>query len=282
MTVKHLLVLLAVVFIDCSVEASTQAHHMQTVQRAPTVTTVQAPTGTIFPLGSIPLIIHVRAGDGTDGPNGIATLSFDGAPTPAAQVVNGLATAVTSIGTLGIHLVSACYSGSDNFLPSCSPSVPVTAVAPYVLQQESPLGAATPYTSFTSNLDVISAAGFAGSVQVICASDGGECSVSPATLIFSGNSETKAVKVSFTPTTPAAVSGVIMAPLMAFSALSRRKGRRGVKKLFLLFGGTLVLFGATGCHALSYAIVPWSSSLYVTATSQAYTQAVTYQITINP
>jgi Bacterial Ig-like domain (group 3) len=280
MTAKSLLIALVCSATSTLVHASTQAHLVQIVQEAPTATTVQAPEGLSLAATGVPLTVNVVATSGPAVPNGTALLSDGSTAIDSVSIVNGTAHSTETFSSLGLHQLSVCYIGTANFLPSCSASISLTVLAPYVLEQSKASGVITTAATFSDKLSVIPAKGFVGTVQLSCQVQEGKCDLSATSLSFTGNSEPQVVNASFIPAAQLPPSISFIAPLLGIIGYSNRRKR--FVTVVGIFAGAILLCGLAGCHALSYPFVPESDSMAVSAKSNSYSQVASYKITVNP
>jgi hypothetical protein len=282
MAAKSLLIALAWFSASSTtVRAFTQAHLVQIVQPAPTVTTLQTPEGSSLAATGVALTVRVIAPSGLVAPNGMALLSDGSTALDNVSIVNGAANPTENFSSLGTHQLSVCYIGTANFLPSCSAPINLTVSAPYVLQQTKASGIITSTATFTDKLSIIPATGFIGTVQLSCQAQEDKCNLSAMSLLFSGNGEPQVVKASFIPVASTPSSTDFLAPLLGIIGYKGRR-KRFVAKLLGILASAIFLSGLTGCHALSYPFVPGNDSMAIVAKSGPYSQTVTYQITVNP
>jgi hypothetical protein len=280
MTAKSLLIALVCSAASTIVHAATQAHFVQIVQGAPTATTVQAPEGLALAATGVPLTVSVVATSGPIVPDGTALLSDGSTAIDSVSIVNGTAHSTETFSSLGLHQLSVCYTGTANFLPSCSASIRLTVLAPYVLEQSKASAIITTASTFSDKLSVIPAKGFVGTVQLSCQVQVGECNLSTTSLSFPGNGEPQVVNASFIPAAQLPTSISFIAPLLGIIGYSNRRKR--FVTVLGIFIGAILLCGLAGCHDLSYPFVPESDSMAVYAKSNSYSQVASYQITVNP
>jgi hypothetical protein len=264
-----------------SAYASTQAHLVQVVQQAPTTTSVESPSGVALATQGIPLAIRVVAPNGLVVPDGTVVLSDGSTVISSISLVAGTATMTEVFSLPGTHQLAACYSGDINFLPSCSTSMPLTAMAPYVLKQTEPSATIVNAASFADELSVIPAKGFVGVVQLGCQAPSGQCSISPSSISFTGDGKPQMVKASLVPPVSPAKAGFFVLPLITFVGFRTRQKLNRARFLALLLVTTM-LFGLAGCGPnLFVPINTTNLSMQVDALSGAYSQSVTYQIQVD-
>jgi hypothetical protein len=261
--------------------ASSQAHLIQAVQQAPTITSVQSPAGSALAATGVSLAIHVLSPNGLVVPDGTVVVSDGATITDSVPVMNGAATLTKAFSSVGVHQLIACYSGDTNFSPSCSSSLDLTALAPYTLQQSNPSAVIEGSASFTDRLTVIPAKGFVGVVQLTCQVPSDQCRLSPSSVSFSGDGKSQFVMVSFIPSPPPPALGFIALPLIGLIRLQiRRKSDQFRVLAFLLTA--VMLLGLAGCGPVVK--IPFDTTdftMRVDATSGAYSQAVIYQIQVD-
>jgi hypothetical protein len=281
MITKRLLFLFGSLSFVATAQGSTQAHFVQFVQQASTVTTMQSPEGSSVAGTGVPLTISVVSTTGVVVATGTAVLSDGGTVLGNVPIVNGTAAITENLTTLGPHQFSACFTGADNFLASCSVPLPLNVIPPYTLQQSSESGSVIGTAPFVDNLSVIPAKGFSGTVQLSCQVQAAKCTLTPSIVNFLAEGGDQAVKASFIPlgTTPA--TGFILAPLLGL-LIAKRRRKLVFVRVFIFLCGAGMLFGLAGCHGLSYPIDTSIATMKVSAISGSYSQAVTYQITITP
>ena len=262
-----------------AMSASTQASLTQLVQQAPTVTSVQSPTGLLVPAIGATLIIQVISSNGIIVSDGTVVLAEGSTAVGSEQLVNGQATIPEGFSSLGIHQVVACYSGDSNFSSSCSSPTTLTALAPYTLQQSKMSAVIENSDPFTDKLTVIPAKGFVGIVQLVCRVPSDQCRLSPASVSFSGDGRPQVVETSFIPSPPSSTAGFIVVPLMALIGFSRK--RKWSHILIASITVTMVL-GLVGCGpVVSVPLDLNNVTMRVNATSGSYSQSVMYQIQVD-
>jgi hypothetical protein len=281
MAAKSVLIALTCFSVPTALLASTQAQLVQVIQQAPTATTVRTPEGSSLAATGVALTVNISAAGGLAVPNGMVLLTDGSTAMGTVPIVNGTANPTENFSSLGIHQLSACYIATANFLPSCSTPIFLTVLAPYVLKQTEASGMITAAGTFTDGLSIIPAKGFIGTVQLSCQAWGNQCRLSATSLSFSGNGEPQTVKASFVPSAPTPSSTGFIVPLLGVVGCRRRR-RRSAAMALKIFVGAIFLCGLAGCHALSYPFVPASDSMVISTKSGLYSQAVTYQITVNP
>jgi Bacterial Ig-like domain (group 3) len=280
MTAKFWLIVLTSLVVP-SAFASTQAHLIQSVQQAPTITSVQSPAGSALAAAGATLAVQVISPNGLVVPDGIVVLSDGAIVMDSVPIINGTATLTKAFSSLGVHQVVACYSGDDNFLPSCSSPVTLTALAPYTLLQSSPSAVIEGSTSFTDNLSVIPAKGFVGVVQLVCQVPSDQCELSPSSVSFSGDGKSRVVKASFIPSPLSPAISFIALPLIGFMRRQILRKSNQPRALAILVVASMLL-GLAGCGPVVK--IPFESTNFtmrVDTTSGAYSQAVMYQIQVN-
>jgi hypothetical protein len=259
--------------------ALSQAQLTQVVLKAPSLTTIQSPSRTIFASAGAKLQISVTSTAAITLPDGMVALSDGSVVIADVPLISGAAILTETFSAMGVHKLTACYLGGANFSTNCSMPMDLTVVAPYSLQQTSASGLINAPSSFTDKLKVIPAASFSGLVQLACAAPANGCSLSTSTLKFSGDGVTQLVEVSFAPSTTSPLAGFMTLPFIGLIAVpTKRRTVRGVA--FLIGLGVLAL--TAGCGPV--VSIPFSETNYsvlINSTSGAYNQAVTYDIQVD-
>jgi hypothetical protein len=158
--------------------------------------------------------------------------------------------------------------------------VTLTALAPYTLQQGISSSVINAPSPFVDQLKVIPAKGFVGMVQLACQVPAYTCTLSPSSVAFSGDGQTQTVKVTFSPSTNAALAGLLGLPLVGIVGI-RFKRRRSIPSIMALLVGCFALLVLSGCGPI--VSVPFSTADYtlqVNSTSGSYSQAVSYDIRV--
>ena len=264
-----------------SAKASTQASLVQLVHQAPSTTYLQVPANSAHTAGEVPVNIQVASSNGLTVPDGFVTISDGSTLLGKFTITNGSATGTVNLQSLGTNELMACYISSTNYGPSCSSPVMLTAVAPYTLQQGISSSEINAPSQFVDKLQVIPTKGFTGVVQLACQVPAYTCALSPSSVKFSGDGQTQTVKVTFTPSTPTALAGLLGLSLIGL--VGTRLKRRGYisGKLVLLASG-FALVALTGCGPI--VSLPFSATNYtmlVNSTSGSYSQAVSYDIRVD-
>lgn len=279
MTAKIWLIILTC-FMESMAHASTQAHLAQQVNQALTMTSVKSSGGSKLAGTGVSLTITVASTNGLGIPNGTVTVSDGPTALGSVPIDGGTVTVSETFSSFGVHQLTACYSGSENFLSSCSVPMSLTTVAPYSLQQGTTSGLAEASKPFVDKLRVIPANGFSGRVHLSCQVPSYQCNLSPSSVSFSRSGEPQVVETSFIPSPLAPASGYLMLPFVGLLGLQIRRARKVARSLSLLAGLTMLLV-LTGCGPIIS--IPFDSTNYtmvVNSTSGAYSQAVTYQIQV--
>jgi len=268
--------------LSASAYASSQAQLTQLVQQAPTVTAVQPTVGVVMEAVGVPLTITILSPTGAVVPDGTVMISDGSAVLASLPVVNGSAMSSTVFSSVGDHHLTACYSGDTNFLPSCSSQIDIAVAAPYTLHQSNPSAVIENARPFVDELSIIPAKGFVGVVRLACDVPSDHCTVSPASVSFSGDGKVQVVQTSFIPSAPVPPMAFILFPILGFLGFRNpsRRRPRGATVALLLAGG--LLLGLTGCGPV--VAIPFAATdltMQVSASSGSYSQAVTYQIQVD-
>ena len=265
-----------------SAYASTQAHLVQLVQQAPTVTSIQSPGGSAaLATTRAALVIQVVSASGLVVPDGSVAVSDGSTILGSATIISGTANITESFLSLGVHHLIACYSGDANFAPSCSSPTSLDTVAPYTLQQTNSSVTIEGSIAFTDKLSIIPAKGFVGVVQLACQVPANSCRLSPSSVSFSGNGKPLVVEASFIPSPSPPTASFIALPLIGIIGFQINRKHNQSRLLAFLLTATLLL-GLTGCGP--FVAIPFNSANFamsVKATSGGYSQAVMYQIQID-
>jgi Bacterial Ig-like domain (group 3) len=280
MTAKIWLIVLTC-FMESLAHASTQARLVQQVNQAPTTTSVKSPGGSTLAGTGVSLTITVASTNGLAIPDGTVALSDGPTALGSVPIDGGRVTVGESFSSFGVHQLTACYSGGENFLSSCSIPMSLTTLAPYSLQQGTSSGLVEASKPFVDKLKIIPANGFSGVVHLSCQVPSNQCNLSPSSVSFSGNGEPQVVETSFIPSPPAASSGFIILPFAGIIALQIKRTRKIVRRLSFL-AGVAALLGLTGCGPINLIPIDVTDfTMVVNSTSGAYSQAVTYQIQVD-
>jgi Bacterial Ig-like domain (group 3) len=280
MTGKIRLIILTC-FMSSLAHASTQAHLVQQVNQAPTTTSMKSPGGSALAATIVSLTITVASTNGLAIPNGTVVLSDGPTALGGVPIDGGTVTVSERFSSFGVHQLTACYSGGENFLSSCSVPMSLTTLAPYSLQQGTSSGLVEASKPFVDKLRVIPANGFSGLVHLSCQVPSNQCNLSPTSVSFSGNGEPQIVETSFIPSPLAPSSGLLMLPFIGLIGFQIRRARKIVRSLSFL-AGVAALLGLTGCGPIiSIPVDLTDFTMVVNSTSGAYSQAVTYQIQVD-
>ena len=281
MCVRFGLALLFCLLWTSSAEGSTQASLVQVVHQAPTTTYLQVPASPALTAGEVTVIIQVVSSNGLTIPNGAVAVSDGSTSLGEFAVSNGNVTGTISVESLGTHELTACYLNSDNYGPSCSSPVMLTSLPPYTLQQGISSSVINAPSPFVDKLKVIPAKGFVGVVQLACQVPAYKCALSPSSVTFSGDGQTKTVQVSFIPSTTTVLAGLLGLPLIGLINTGfRRRASLSTKLIVLASAGALLAL--TGCGPI--VSVPLNTADYtmlVNSTSGTYSQAVSYDIHVD-
>ena len=280
MSVRLFFTLLACLLWTAGAKGSTQASLVQVVHQAPSTTYLQVPASPAHVAGEVPVNIQVVSSNGLTISNGIVVVSDGSTSLGQFTILNGTATGNVNIQSLGTNQLTACYLNSDNYAPSCSSPVTLTALAPYTLQQGISSSVINAPSPFVDQLKVIPAKGFVGVVQLACQVPAYTCTLSPSSVAFSGDGQTQTVKVTFSPSTNAALAGLLGLPLVGIVGI-RFKRRRSIPSIMALLVGCFALLVLSGCGPI--VSVPFSTADYtlqVNSTSGSYSQAVSYDIRV--
>jgi hypothetical protein len=281
MCVRFGLALLFCLLWTSSAEGSTQASLVQVVHQAPTTTYLQVPASPALTAGEVTVIIQVVSSNGLTIPNGAVAVSDGSTSLGEFAVSNGNVTGTISVESLGTHELTACYLNSDNYAPSCSSPVMLTSLPPYTLQQGISSSVINAPSPFVDKLKVIPAKGFVGVVQLACQVPAYKCALSPSSVTFSGDGQTKTVQVSFIPSTTTVLAGLLGLPLIGLINTGfRRRASLSTKLIVLASAGALLAL--TGCGPI--VSVPLNTADYtmlVNSTSGTYSQAVSYDIHVD-
>jgi hypothetical protein len=264
-----------------SAEGSTQASLVQVVHQAPSTTYLQVPASPAHTAGQVTVNIQVVSSNGLTIPNGTVVVSDGSTSLGQLTISNGSATGIVNVQSLGTNELTACYLNSENYLPSCSNPVMLTSLPPYTLQQGTSSSVINAPSPFVDQLKVIPAKDFVGVVQLACQVPAYTCALSPSSVTFSGNGQTQTVKVTFIPSTAAALGGLLGLPLIGFVGTGFKRRGSIFAKLVLLASG-IALLGLTGCGPI--VSVPFNAANYtmlVNSTSGSYSQAVSYDIRVD-
>src|SRR6266478_1631012 len=279
MCVRFCLALLFCLLWTSSAEGSTQASLVQVVHQAPSTTYLQVPASPAHTAGEVTVNIQVVSSNGLTIPNGTVVVSDGSTSLGQFTISNGSATGIVNAQSLGTNELTACYLNSDNYMPSCSNPVMLTSLPPYTLQQGTSSSVINAPSPFVDQLKVIPAKDFVGVVQLACQVPAYTCALSPSSVTFSGNGQTQTVKVTFIPSTAAALGGLLGLPLIGFVGTGFKR-RSLFAKLVLLASG-IALLGLTGCGPI--VSVPFNAANYtmlVNSTFGSYSQAVSYDIRV--
>jgi hypothetical protein len=281
MCVRFCLALFFCLLWTSSAEGSTQASLVQVVHQAPTATYLQVPASPALTAGEVRVTIHVVSSNGLTIPNGAVAVSDGSTSLGEFAVSNGNVTGTISVESLGTHELTACYLNSDNYAPSCSSPVMLTSLPPYTLQQGISSSVINAPSPFVDKLKVIPAKGFVGVVQLACQVPAYKCALSPSSVTFSGDGQTKTVQVSFIPSTTTVLAGLLGLPLIGLINTGfRRRASLSTKLIVLASAGALLAL--TGCGPI--VSVPLNTADYtmlVNSTSGTYSQAVSYDIHVD-
>jgi Bacterial Ig-like domain (group 3) len=280
MAIKSWLIMVTSFFAS-SAYASTQAHLIQIVVQAPTATSIQLPAGPKVAAASIPLTIDVNSSNGLIIADGTVTVSDNSTVIGQVPVANGAAGISLVLGTLGGHQLIACYSGDNNFSPSCS--IPVTAnlLPPYTLQPTQASAAILNATPFVDKLSIVPVKGFIGVVQLACQVPVDRCSLSRSAVSFSGDGKPETIEVSFIPPATTPVATFIFLPLIGIGGLCIRNKPFRSRLLIICVTVTLLL-SLVGCGPdVAFPFDSSNVAMSVNANTGAFSQAVMYQIQVN-
>jgi hypothetical protein len=271
--------------ISITAPAATQAHYVQVVNKAPTITTVQASTLSAFAGTPIVLAVRITTPNSTVAPDGTVILTDGASALVSASLVNGTASITKNLPSLGNHQMKVCYLGGDNFAASCSMPLTLSSLPPYTLKQATQSAEVAPFTPFTDQLTVIPATGYVGTVQLGChaKSEYYQCAVSPSTVELAGKGEPQAISTTFIPYVPWPAGSFLSVPMLGILWLKR--GRREVlSKIFSALTATTLLAGLSGCGSGTNSPYmptrPGTYDMVVSATAANYSQSVTYQMTV--
>jgi hypothetical protein len=267
---------LALLCLITGAHALGQGHYVQTVDPAPTTTTITVPGDSAFAGTGVATSVGVVSSTGAVVSSGTVTISDGTTVLGSIPVVNGTATFTPALQSVGANQLTACFVAEQNFDASCSTPLSVGVAAPFTLEEASTTGVTTLSKPFINQITVVPAQGFAGTVSLSCDGDGGSCTLSPTTMTFSGTGTPQTGNASFLGAAPTAAAIFILAPLFGFFGRRRRR----VKQLMVIGSSCVLLLGLAGCHALSFAIQQ-SGTMVVTAQSGGYSQSVTCQVTVN-
>jgi trimeric autotransporter adhesin len=197
-----------------------------------------------------------------------------------------------SVAGTGTHLVDASYPGDDNYLPSTSGTVALTAsgfsLAAQPTTQTVAAGGAAVY-----NLTVTPQGGFSQSVALSCSGldPGTSCSFSPATVQGGSGPSTLTVQTVATQASndpqPARRNGLIAAAglLLLFLPLgARRKRRQWLIAVWLFAALATGAASITGCNPSLQQLGGTSSStqtIQVTGSAPNGSQPVTATVTVD-
>ena len=221
------------------------------------------------------------------------------------SLTSGVATFSTSALAVGTYNLTAAYSSDTNFTASVSSAVTVsvTGTGSTVGVSSSPtsLTIASPGSSATANIQISSAGGFSGPVQITCAityqgtgtpTDAPTCSIDPAQEQVSAGGQVTATLTVKTIAAGSSASlndpwmhlggGTALAALMLFGAVPRRRWR-GWGMLAVLC--VITLTTAVGCgggskSSAGSATTTGSYSVSVTATSGSASASVKIPLSV--
>ena len=281
MCVRFSLALLFCLLWTSSAEASTQASLVQVVHQAPSTTYLQVPANSARTAGEVTVNIQVASSNGLTVPDGLVVISDGSTSLGKFTITNGSATGTVNLQSLGPNELTACYLSSANYGPSCSSPVMLTSLAPYTLRQGISSSEINAPSQFVDKLQVIPTKGFTGVVQLACQVTAYTCALSPSSVNFSGDGQTQAVKVTFTPSTNTAFAGLLGLSLIGLVG-TRLKRRRSISGKLVPLASGFALVALTGCGPI--VSLPFSAANYtvlVNSTSGSYSQAVTYDIRVD-
>lgn len=170
-----------------------------------TLTVSQAGSNTSLALTNQNLTMTATVTSLTSGsPTGTVGFYEGQALVGSGTISNGVATYTATSFPAGNVLVSAQYSGDANFTQSSSPPILLLNVSPATSALSVTRGA-----SVTDNLTVAVVPGYTGTVQFSCTGLPAEtaCAFQPASLTFSGTTNSASVTVTITTNTTASLAG---------------------------------------------------------------------------
>jgi hypothetical protein len=257
---------------------------------------------------SVTVTASLTPGLSTATPTGTITFYNNGAILGIIPVSGDTATYTLNGDTASTYSITAVYSGDSNFnaAKSSALAVAITTLAPAITLQ-SPTPAAISlvqgYTG-TATMTIVANATFAGVVTFACSGAPSEasCTVSPSSIILSGN-QSATVTMVITTTSPNNVSvasnrppanpfttllgasgGVSVAGLAVFFLGSRQRKRylRACGLVILFAVALIAATGLTGCgSSYKYAgTTVGTSKITVTATSGTLIQTNTISLTV--
>ena len=264
-----------------------------------TATSLAASATQITSGDAITAYVHVAAQGGSATPTGSVSL-FDGATALGTMALaNGGASFPVPALTMGVHTLSAVYSGILGFSPSTSTPVSVTVSAPgtapvpqYVLTLSASAVSASASQAASLNVSVISQNGAFAKLSFACSGLPADwsCSFSPASVSGTGTeSTTLTVSAAKGASSAGGTSGTQLAviwplPLLLFGLASRRSRQW---RLLMAAAALAVVAGCGGDSGSSGSgTAPSAASSYpitVTASGMnAPSHSAQFMLSINP
>jgi hypothetical protein len=224
-----------------------------------TATSLSASATQITSGEAVNAYVHVAAQGGSAAPSGTVSL-FDGATALGTQTLaNGGASFSVPALAMGVHTLSAVYSGVLGFSPSTSSPVTVTVSAPgtaptpdYVLALSASSVNASATQAASMNVSVISQNGAFAKLAFACSGlpAGWSCSFAPSSVSGNGTESTTltvgATKGASTGTGAGGVPGTQLAVIWPLPLLLLGLARRGSRQWRLL-PALLTLLAIAGC-----------------------------------
>jgi hypothetical protein len=234
---------------------------------------------TITPASALTFTATVTGANGV-APTGTVAIILAGAfrtqPFNLVPGTNGTSTAVIqeldADFTQGQDILTATYSGDQNYLPSTSAplSTVTNNIADFTIQTQSPnLGIASGSTG-TATINLASINGFNGPLTLTCSTPSSfTCSVSAASLTLNGTATATLTLNAFTTSTAMDTHskwvGETAAPVLACLLLLVIPNRRRYGRIFLALLFTAILSAGIGCGGKSSQPAP----IIVTTTTKA-------------
>jgi hypothetical protein len=254
--------------------------------------TLTGPTGVEAPQGVLQFLDSLNGGPAQ--PLGSAQLLL----TPSSGTNSGITTAaISTLLPVGVHTITAGYSGDGNYNPisqSSSETITVNAGAPAAFAFAVPTGGdtATVKSGQTATFNpFLNSNGFAGTVSLTCsgAPSGATCTSNPASVDLSATVTSVPLVVSVTPGQSAATRFLgmpfIFAIALGIAPLGfLRRNRAG--KVLLYIGALCLIAFMGGCGSSSKPPTPpptpQTFNLTLTGTNGSVTSSITLKLTVNP
>jgi hypothetical protein len=234
------------------------------------------------------LLSATVTGNQSTAPTGSVTFKDGSTTLGSGNISSTLATYTTSSLSLGVHTITAIYTGDSKYPTITSSPVTVTITAAPVADFSLSIANGSIVTSGNSHIgqttiNVAMVNGFSGTVAFACAGlpAATRCSFSPASLSSSGSS-TLTVGIdganNSLPKSPLGRgNGTLLAlGLLGLPLLLLRRTRRAVAGLLL---GVLAI-GASGCGNSGGGTGTGSSAITVTATGGGVTHTATFTLIV--